>query len=127
MTESAVDVHWLPPAEYGEDDVPTLPPPPLAAVVIVFNVNATPERENHGAFAGALRAALAGRAPLAAIVDTSDFDLRFGATSRADERRHAWEQVLGDAKVPPLFVRLADPDVATAAATLTTRFSALPA
>jgi hypothetical protein len=125
--ESAVDVQWLPPAAYGEDDVPTLPPPPLAAVVIVFNVNATPERENHGAFASALRAALAGRAPLAAIVDTSDFDLRFGATSRADERRHAWEQVLGDANVAPLFVRLADPDVATAAATLTTRFSALPA
>jgi len=125
--ESAVDVQWLPQAAYGEDDVPTLPPPPLAAVVIVFNLNATPERENHGAFADALRAALAGRAPLAAIVDTSDFDVRFGATSRANERRHAWEQVLGDAGVAPLFVRLADPDVAAAATTLTTRFSALPA
>ena len=125
--DSAVDVHWLPQAAYGEDDVPSLPPPPLAAVVVVFNLTATPERENHGAFTGALRAALAGRALLIAIVDTSDFDVRFGATSRADERRHAWEQVLGDASVAPLFVRLADPDVATAAATLTTRLSAMPA
>ena len=125
--ESAVDLQWLPQAAYGADDVPSLPPPPLAAVVVVFNLNATPERENHGAFADALRDALAGRAPLTAIVDTSDFDGRFGATPRADERRHAWEQVLGDAGVAPLFVRLADPDVAAAAAMLTTHFSAIPA
>ena len=125
--ESAVDVQWLPPAAYGADDVPSPPPPPLAAAVVVFNLNATPERENHGAFAGALRTALAGRAPLTAVVDTSDFDTRFGETPRADERRRAWEQVLGDAGIAPLFVRLADPDVAAAAATLTTRLSTMPA
>ncbi|HKU84932.1 MAG TPA: DUF2868 domain-containing protein [Casimicrobiaceae bacterium] len=125
--ESTVEVQWLPQAAYGEDDVPSLPPPPLAAAIVVFNLNATPERENHGAFAGALRAALTGRAPLTAIVDTSDFDARFGGTPRADERRHAWEQVLGDAGIAPLFVRLADPDVAAAAAMLTTRLSTMPA
>ena len=125
--ESAVDVQWLPPAAYGADDVPSLPPPPLAGAIVVFNLNATPERENHGAFAGALRAVLAGLAPLMAIVDTSDFDARVGATSRADERRRAWEQVLEEAGVAPLFVRLADPDVAAAAATLTTRLSTVPA
>jgi hypothetical protein len=125
--DSAVDVQWLPKAAYGTDDVPSLPPPPLAAAIVVFNFNATPEPENHGAFASAMRAALAGRAPLTAIVDTSDFDARFGATSRAEERRHAWEQVLADAGAAPIFVRLADPDVVTAAGTLTTRFSAMPA
>ena len=46
---------------------------------------------------------------------------------RAEARRHAWEQVLADAGAAPIFVRLADPDVAAAAGTLTTRFSALPA
>jgi hypothetical protein len=35
--------------------------------------------------------------------------------------------VLGDAGIAPLFVRLADPDVAAAAATLTTRLSTMPA
>jgi hypothetical protein len=125
--DSAVDVQWLPKVAYGADDVPTLPAPPLAAVIVVFNFNATPEPENHGAFASAMRAALAGRAPLTAIVDTSDFDARFGTTSRAEERRRAWEQVLADAGAAPIFVRLADPDVVAAAGTLTTRFSALPA
>ena len=54
-------------------------------------------------------------------------DARFGTTSRAEERRRAWEQVLADAGAAPIFVRLADPDVVAAAGTLTTRFSALPA
>ena len=125
--ESAVDVQWLPPAAYGADDVPSLPPPPLAAAIVVFNLNATPETENHGAFVSAMRAALAGRVPLTAIVDTSDFDARFGTTPRAEARRHAWEQVLGDAGAAPLFVRLADPDVVAAAAKLTTHFSPVPA
>lgn len=121
--QSAVDVRWLPAVAYGADDLPELPASPLAAAVAVFNLGATPERENHGAFAQALIAKLAGRAPLIAIVDTSDFAARFTANpSRMAERQSAWQQVLAEHDVEVLFVRLAEPDLRAAAAALATRF-----
>jgi hypothetical protein len=120
--ESAVDIAWRPAIPYGEDSVPDMDVPALTGVVIVFNLSATPERENHGAFVAALRTACAGLAPLIALVDTSDFVARFGdQPRRIAERETAWQQLLGAQGVDALSVRLAEPDVASAAAAFATR------
>jgi hypothetical protein len=117
----AVDIGWLPSTPYGADGLQGLPSSPLAAVVVLFNATATPERENHGAFVAAVAARVAGRAPLVVLVDTSDFADRFrDSPRRIAERRAAWEQALAEHGCHPLFVRLAEPDLADAAATLTT-------
>jgi len=119
--QCAVDVAWRPSVPYGEDEIPILPPPPLAAVVAVFNLSATPERENHGAFLTALAARAADRAPVIALVDTSEFASRFhDHPARIAERQAAW-RALCASHGEPLFVRLAHPDLAEAAAALTTR------
>ncbi len=121
--EAPVAVAWLPDVAYGSDDIPEMPSPPLAAVIVVFSLNATPERDNHGAFAAALATRLSGATPLVAVVDTSDFAERFAASPRRlAERQAAWEQALAFAGVDVVFVRLANPDIATAADALAARF-----
>jgi hypothetical protein len=120
--ESAVDLVWSPSVAYGEDEIPPLPASPLAAVVVLFNLSATPERENHGAFIAALAARVAAAVPLIAIVDTTEFERRFGdQPARIAERRGAWEQALAAQGIAPLFVRLAEPDLPEAARALATR------
>ena len=110
--QSAADVQWLPPAAYGVDEAPTLPAA-ATAVVAVFNVAATPEREAHGAFLRALAASGDASAPRVAIVDTSAFVDRFAADPRRlEEREQNWRRALADADVAALFVRLARPDLA---------------
>jgi hypothetical protein len=119
--QCAVDVAWRPSVPYGDDDAPALPASPLAAVVAVFSLSATPERENHGAFLAALAARAAGRAPVIAVVDTSEFAARFhDQPARIAERQAAWRQLCAPFG-EPLFVRLAHPDLAEAAAVLTMR------
>ncbi|MGE5088069.1 MAG: DUF2868 domain-containing protein [Candidatus Levyibacteriota bacterium] len=115
--EAPVDLEWTPAVRYG-DDAPPLPSAPasLAAVIVLFDLAATPEAENHGAVVGEL-AAQAGGAPLIAMVDTTEFTARFGGVpKRIEERRTAWRQVLEARGATPLFVSLARPDVAAAAA-----------
>lgn len=121
--DTGVDIAWRPPIAYGDDTLPDLPPPPLAGVVALFNLAATPERENHGAFAAALAERLAGRAPLVAIVDISDFVDRFhDQPRRVEERETSWRQALETAGIAPLFVRLADPDLRQADAAFASAF-----
>jgi len=94
----------------------------LAGVVALFNLAATPEPENHGAFVDAIRARIGPHVPLIAIVDTTDFVDRFAANARRiAEREAAWRQMLEPHHAEPLFVRLADPDLREAGATLSTR------
>jgi len=120
--DAGVDVAWHPSTRYGDDAPPALAPAPLAGVVAVFNLAATPERENHGAFVDALRAAALPHAPLIAIVDTSEFTARFtDQPRRIAEREAAWRQMLEPLGVAPLFVRLVEPDLHEAGATLTER------
>lgn len=115
--DAGVDIAWRAPIAYGDDTSPDLPPPPLAGVVALFNLTATPERENHGAFIAALAARAAGHAPLTAIVDSSDFVQRFRAEPRrTEERETAWRQALEAEGIEPLFVRLVDPDLRQAGA-----------
>jgi hypothetical protein len=120
--DAGVDVAWLASTRYGDDTVPQLPLPPLAGVVVVFNLAATPERENHAAFVEALRTEAAARSPLIAIVDTTEFVDRFGSQPRrVAEREAAWRQLLEPLGVEPLFVRLVDPDLREAGITLANR------
>jgi hypothetical protein len=121
--QSVVDIAWYPPIAYGDDALPDLPASALAGVVALFSLSATPERENHGAFVVALAARLAGRAPLIAIVDASDFAGRFRDQPQLiAERRASWQQALAAHDVEPLFVQLAEPDLREAGAALATRF-----
>jgi hypothetical protein len=99
-----------------------LPETPLAAVLVVFSLNATPERDNHGAFAASLASRVVGPTPLAAVIDTSDFVERF-APQRVQERQAAWEQALAFAGVDVIFVRLESPDVQPAADALAARLA----
>jgi hypothetical protein len=118
--QSTVDVQWLPVTAYG-DDLPALPAS-LSAVVVVFNLAATPERETHGAFARALAAARTGAAPVVTLVDTSDFVERFGGEPRRiTERQDTWQRTLAAAGFDPVFARLANPDLARDGAALAAR------
>jgi hypothetical protein len=123
--ESPVAITWLPDVAYGSDDVPELPQTPLAGVLVLFSLTATPERDNHGAFAASLASRVVG-APLVAVVDTSDFVERF-APQRIQERRAAWEQALAFAGVDVIFVRLESPDVQPAADALAARLADMTA
>ena len=117
--EAPVDVAWMPSTQYGADDVPDVAATSPTLAVAVFPLAATPEAETHGVFAAALAAQLAGRAPLVAILDTSDFADRFAdAPRRIAEREAAWKALLSPHGIDTLFVRLAQPDVRDAAASL---------
>jgi hypothetical protein len=119
VLQSAVDIEWSRAVAYGSDEVPDLPSVAPSAVVAVFNLSATPERENQQAFVGALASRLAGRAPLFVLVDTSGFVDRFhDQPRRIAERQAAWRQALAAQDMEPVFVRLARPDLPEAAATL---------
>ena len=119
--QTAVDIDWLPVVRYGDDAFPAPSSLPLAAVVAVFSLTATPEPENHGALVRALQSGAWGRAPLAVIVDTSDFLRRFeGHPQRLAERQAAWRQMLAAHGGEPLFVRLAEPPLQEAANALAT-------
>jgi hypothetical protein len=110
--QSTVDVQWLPVMAYGADDLPALPAS-LTAVIVVFNLAATPERETYGAFARALAAGPTDAAPVVTIVDTSDFVERFGGEPRRiAERQETWQRTLAAAGFDPVFARLANPDLA---------------
>lgn len=110
--DAGAELLWCPATPYGDDTPPELPAVPLAGVVALFNLAATPERDNHGAFVDALRAAAGARAPLIAIVDTSEFVDRFAAQPRrVAEREAAWRQMLEALRCEPSFVRLVDPDL----------------
>jgi hypothetical protein len=119
--QSTVDVQWLPVTAYGADDVPALPAS-LTGVIVVFNLGATPERETHGAFVRAMASSRTSDAPLIAIVDTSEFVDRFASEPRrVAERQESWQRTLVAAGFDPLFVRLANPDVARDGAALAQR------
>ncbi|HMA32041.1 MAG TPA: DUF2868 domain-containing protein [Casimicrobiaceae bacterium] len=113
--EAPVALEWMPALRYG-DDAPPLPSTPPAAIVVLFNLTATPEAENHGAIVDQIAARACG-APVIPIVDTSDFAARFrDVPQRTAERETAWRQVLEGRGVTPLFVALVNPEVALAAA-----------
>lgn len=103
---------------YGEED--TLPPAlipegPVALVVALFSLNATPERENHIVFIDALAARLPQATPLAIVVDESAFRQRFDVPSeisnvRYSERRAAWQRLISGSGRAAVFADLEQHD-----------------
>jgi hypothetical protein len=105
----------------GEDELPgdLLPSGALAAAVVVFGLAATPEPENHGAFARAIAARAGPGTPIMAVVDESAFRRRFAQEpARLDERREAWRELLTGHGLAPVFVDLDAPNLAAAEAEL---------
>lgn len=97
---------WLPPLITAQD--PT-------AIVVLFALTATPERESHGALLEALVALKTGAPLTAVLIDESGFRQRFtGAEgqTRLLQRRASWQRLLQDLGQTPVFVDLSDPDLA---------------
>jgi hypothetical protein len=117
------EVSIAPTVAFGEEDAlpaDLLPAGRLALAAALFNLTATPEAENHGAFVAAVASALAPGTPLVALIDEAAFRQRFaGQTARLEERRNAWREMLAARNVEPVFVDLAEPDVAGSAEALT--------
>ncbi|MFL6710881.1 MAG: DUF2868 domain-containing protein [Massilia sp.] len=100
-----------PPSAYGDEPEP-LPAGADGGVTLtaaLFNLAATPERENHGAFIEHLLAAT----PRAAVlIDESSLAERLGAQAgqaRIDERIALWQQFCTHHHATPIIVNLLDP------------------
>ena len=94
----------------------------------LFSLTATPEDVAHGEFLDALRAG-GGRAaasgPTVVLVDESAFLARWGDdAARREERRAVWRELVEAHGGVPVFVDLADPDLAAAEAQLADAASA---
>ncbi|MBT2517616.1 DUF2868 domain-containing protein [Streptomyces sp. ISL-90] len=91
------------------------------AIIALFSLAATPEREAHGAFLDALRAGAGAGAghPLVALIDESGFLARWPDDEpRLTARRAAWRDLMGAHHATPVFVNLGSPDLAAAEAAL---------
>jgi hypothetical protein len=110
-----VSLSFDPPVAYGsEDDWLSANATTLTGsdyLILLFSLSSTPESENHGAFAGAVRKQLAG-GPTSLIVLLEEGALRGrhqGSKSselRIKERVQAWRAVLAGAGVEPSLVSL---------------------
>lgn len=111
-----VRLHFDEPVSYGSEDhwlgQATLRPDDDYHLLL-FALSATPEAENHGRLAHALRERLAGDrngTVLAAILDESGFRRQFAGQGNLEQRvaarREAWESVLAGAGIAPLAMDL---------------------
>ncbi|HLX27346.1 MAG TPA: DUF2868 domain-containing protein [Casimicrobiaceae bacterium] len=124
--DAGAALDWHPSTLYGDDAIPPASHASPGALVAIFNLAATPERENHAAFVEALRAR-APHPPMIAVVDSTDFADRFkDAPQRIAEREEAWRRLFAAQRIEPLFVRLADPDLREAGDTLAMRLEEMP-
>jgi hypothetical protein len=84
-------------------------------VIALFNLAATPERENQAAFASALSRRVPAGGALVALVDEGPFRRRFAQQpERIAERQGAWHTALEPLRVEPVFIDLAAPDLRAA-------------
>ena len=82
-------------------------------VVALFNATATPERETHGQFLAALARSGHTGAPVLVIVDEAAFNARWrDDQARREARRRLWRDACAEARLAPVFVDLAEPDLA---------------
>jgi hypothetical protein len=82
-------------------------------LVVLFNLSATPEAENHGALVSGIQRRLVqgrGGAGLTILLDETAYRQRLagqsGADARLETRRQAWETMLGHQHVKPLSMDL---------------------
>lgn len=84
--------------------------PQADQLILLFSLASTPEAENHGAFAQAVRDRLTGGTGLTLLIDDSAFRERLrgqaSAQRRLDERTGAWRQVLLPTGIEPVMVGL---------------------
>ena len=120
------DIAFTPPVEYGDEDR-IADPGPADAVVALFNIAATPERESQAAFIAALAAHVAPPTVLVAMVDEGEFRRRFAQQpERVEQRRTAWREAFAAQRIEPLFVDLVDPDLGAAETALAAAFDRAP-
>lgn len=104
------EVSIAPAVAFGEEDAlpaDLLPAGDFALAAALFNLTATPEAENHGAFLAALTNKIAPATLLLALIDESGFRQRFaGQADRLEERRSAWRQMLATYRAAAVFVDL---------------------
>lgn len=82
------------------------------AVLALFNLIATPEREAHGAFVAALAVVAPPELPVLALVDESAFRARWpGEEARLTQRKALWSDLLMALHCTPIFVDLSAPDL----------------
>ena len=84
------------------------------AVVLLFNLSATPEEENHGTIIAGVRDWLAAKHPhakLLVLVDEGPYAAKMaadgGADARVPERRHAWQEFVAARGLGACIVNLA--------------------
>ncbi len=94
-------------------------------LILLFNLSATPEAENHGALAAGIQRRLREEksgARLTALLDETSYRERLGTEAQADHRlktrRAEWERVLAAEQLHALAVDLNDPDEAQLATRL---------
>ncbi|MEO7855107.1 MAG: DUF2868 domain-containing protein [Rubrivivax sp.] len=82
--------------------------------LVLFDLSATPEAENHGRFVQQLAAASAGTgAPVTMLIDEAGFKRRFAA-DRLQQRRQAWQTLADNVGGRAVFVDLQSDDHAQA-------------
>lgn len=123
---NAVEVTVLPPVAFGAEAgvVKALagPDQPATLTIALFNLAATPENENHGAFLKVLRSSGESLSALrlAVVIDESAYRRRMSIDGRADsvapprlaERRDAWRYFCQTIGIDAAFVDLSNPDLA---------------
>ena len=111
----------------GEDDLYGVPASLAHAtqLVALFDMTATPEAENHGAFISALATA---QIPVIIVVNESGFTRRFrDYPQRLTERREAWVTFGQSVHKKPLFFDLAAPQMSTCVTALRSSLDELTA
>ena len=110
-----------PSIDYGAEDewLARLRPGDVDHMIVLFNLSATPEAENHGALVDGIRRSIIqsrSGAGLAVLLDESAMRQRLGpdAGTRIESRRSAWEAMLRQHHAVPLSLDL-DADAATLA------------
>lgn len=100
-------------------------PATMIDVIALFNLAATPETENHGAFIDALQKYTPD--PVLVLVDESAYRRRLGAQpgvgERLAQRREAWSALAGTRGLTAVFADLEDPDLAAVERELAARFT----
>jgi hypothetical protein len=84
---------------------------PAGAVVVLFALTATPERETHGALLQALAVQLPAATPRVVMLDESGFRARFvgrDGAERLAQRRAAWSALLQDTGQTARFIDLSE-------------------
>lgn len=87
-------LRWLPAIAYGDEETGPMPTDGAAGRLVLMNLAATPESENHGRLLSLLRA----RSPAmhtVLVLDATSYAERFGAdpasAGRLEERRRLWQ------------------------------------